>query len=99
MEGLQLGNRYEDDNRLLSTPHVYLTGSRDLKWAELSLELRDVVFKVDKGLSDACLRLIRSGRGRVSSAQDLVLNRHGSVSFLEDEGFDPISRIVMQSGQ
>ena len=76
MESLELGDGNKDNNGLLATTNIDLTGGGDLEGSELSLELRDVVFKVNQGLCDADFSLIGGSRGRVGRAEDLVLDGH-----------------------
>lgn len=80
VESLQLRDRDEDNNRLLSATDINLTGSRDLEGTEFSLELGNVVFEVNERLSDAGLRLVGSGSGCVGRTEDLVLDRHDEFS-------------------
>lgn len=76
MESLQLGNRDEDDDRLLATPDINFTGGGNLEGSKLSLELGNTVLQVDQSLSDGSLSLIGSSVGCVGGAEDLVLNGH-----------------------
>lgn len=76
LEGFHLGDGNEDNNGLLATSYIDLTGSRDLEWSELSLQLGDVVLEVNQGLSDAGFGFIGGRRGRVCRAEDLVLDGH-----------------------
>ena len=76
VEGLQLGDGDKDDDGLLATADIHLAGSRDLEWAELSLELGCAVLEVDDRLGDGDLSLICGSPGRVGRAEDLVLNGH-----------------------
>ena len=79
MERLELGDGDKDNDGLLATADIDLAGSRDLEWAELSLELGCAVLEVDDGLRDGGLSLIRRGPGRVGRAEDLVLDGHLAV--------------------
>lgn len=76
VEGLQLGDGDKDNDGLLATAYVDFTSGRDLEGTELSLELGHVVLKVDDGLRNADLRLVRRGSRCVGRAEDLVLYRH-----------------------
>ena len=76
MEGLELGDGDKDDDSLLAPADVDLTGGRDLEGAELALELRRAVLKVDYSLRDGSLGFIGGGPGRVGRAEDLVLDGH-----------------------
>ena len=76
VEGLELGYGDKDDNGLLATADVNLTGSGDLQRAKLGLQIGDVGFEVNEGLSDLGLGLIWRSAGRIGSAEDFSLDRH-----------------------
>lgn len=74
MEGLQLGDGDEDNDGLLASTDIDLTGSGDLESTELVFEFGDIVLEVDKSLGDASLGLVGGGRGRVGGAENLAVN-------------------------
>ena len=76
VEGLKLGDRDENNDGLLSTTDIDLTGSGDLERTKLVLELGGARLEVKHGLCDASLGLIGGSSGRVRRAEDLVLNGH-----------------------
>ncbi len=76
VESLQLGHGNKDNDGLLATTDIDLTGSRDLEGSEFSLEFGNVVFEVDQSLSDVDLSLVRGSGGRIGRAEDLVLDGH-----------------------
>jgi len=79
VEGLDLGDRDEDDDGLLATLDVNLAGRRDLEGTELGLEVRDVVLEVEEGLGDEGLRGVRRGARRVGGPEDLCVCSLGSA--------------------
>lgn len=85
-ECLQLGDRHEDHDGLLSALDVDFTRRGDLEGAELSLELGDVVFEINERLADGGLDLVRGGGGRVGRAENLGRHRgRGGIGGLREE--------------
>jgi len=76
-ERLQLGNRYEDHDSLLSTANIYSTRSGDLQRSQLYFELGDVVLQVNERLGDASFYLVWGGRGCICGAEDLMRHSGG----------------------
>lgn len=72
--GLQLRNRYKDNNGLFSATDVNLSRGRDLKDAKLGFELRDIVLEFNQCLDNILFNLIRGCLGCIGSADDLVVN-------------------------
>jgi hypothetical protein len=74
VEGLQLGDGDEDNDSLLASADIDLTGSGDLESTELVFEFGDIVLEVDESLGDAGLSLVGGCRGRVGGAENLAVN-------------------------
>lgn len=68
---LELRHGNEDDHSLLATLDVHLPRRRDLKRAQVGLELASL--EVEQGLSDSLLHLVGGRAGRVGGAKDLGL--------------------------
>lgn len=71
MPRLELRHGNEDDHSLLATLDVHLPRRRDLKRAQVGLELASL--EVEQGLSDGLLHLVGGRAGRVGGAKDLGL--------------------------
>ena len=79
VEGLELGDRNKDNNRLLATTNINLSGSRDLQRAEFSLEIGDVAFEVKQSLGDLDFGLVWGSGGRIGGAENFMLERHVEI--------------------
>ena len=74
MEGFQLRNRDEDDDSFFAATNVDLTGSRNLKDAEVTFEFRYIVFEVDQSLCYIFFNFFGSGSWGVGGTKNLVVD-------------------------
>jgi hypothetical protein len=75
-ERLQLGNRNENNDSLLSTSNINFPGSRDLERAKLGLKLWDVVLEVNQSLCNVGFSLVGGLIGSVGGAENFVVHGH-----------------------
>lgn len=83
MEGLQLGDGHEHNDRLFSPTHVHLACGRNLQGAQVRLEFGHTVLKINERLCNGRLGFIGLGGWRVRRTMDFVLHGHDkAVLFL-----------------
>lgn len=85
--GLDLGDGHEDDNSLATALDIHLASSRNLKGAELCLEIGRRL-EVEDGLGDELLSLGGRGARSVGRAEDLG----GLMGGGEEEGVSETGR-------
>lgn len=76
VEGFQLRNGDEYNDRLFAATNVDFTGSRNLKGAKVAFEFRYIVFEVDQSLCHTYFGFSGSGSWGVGGAKNLVVDGH-----------------------
>jgi hypothetical protein len=76
MEGLQLWDGHEHNDRLFPPTHVHLACGRDLQGTQLHLEVGYAVLKINERLRNGRLGFIGWGSWRIRRTMDFVLQGH-----------------------